>query len=254
MTYRTLISADELRANLDDPDWAVLDCRFVLADTDRGRRDYQQGHIPGALYAHLDNDLSGPIVPGKTSRHPLPEVEIFVETLSDWGVDRRVQVVAYDAAGGAIAARLWWMVRWLGHEAVAVLDGGWPRWLAEGQPVSSEPASRPARVFRPEPAAELLVDTDEVQEISARADYRLFDARSADRYRGENETLDPVAGHIPGAISLPFAGNLAADGCFLPAETLRARFQDQARPHPHGDGVPGRPDRTLRPGPGRRVR
>jgi thiosulfate/3-mercaptopyruvate sulfurtransferase len=237
MAYKTLISTKELRDNLNDPNWAILDCRFVLTDTDRGRRDYQQGHIPGALYAHLDDDLSGPIVPGKTSRHPLPEVEIFAKTLSDWGVDRTVQVVAYDAAGGAIAARLWWMVRWLGHEAVAVLDGGWPRWLAEEQPVSREPVSRPARVFRPRPAGELLVDADEVQSICANDNYRLFDARSADRYRGENETLDPVAGHIPGAISLPFAGNLGADGRFLPAETLQARYQDQVGQVP--------PERTV---------
>ena len=225
-TYQTLISTEELAGHLNDPDWAVIDCRFVLTDTEQGRRAYRQRHIAGAAYAHLDEDLSGPIIPGQTSRHPLPAVEHFVRTLSDWGVDDRVQVVAYDALGGAIAARLWWMLRWLGHEAVAVLDGGWPRWQAEGRPTHSGTESHRPRNFAPHPVPELLVSTDDVEQIRLDAAHRLIDSRSADRFRGENETLDPVAGHIPGAVSLPFAGNLGADGCFLPAETLEARFQD----------------------------
>mgnify|MGYP001827696937 CR=1 FL=1 len=226
MTYQTLISTEALAAHLKDPDWAVVDCRFALTDTEQGRRAYRQSHIAGAVYAHLDEDLSGPIIAGQTSRHPLPSVEHFVRTLSDWGVDERVQVVAYDALGGAIAARLWWMLRWLGHGAVAVLDGGWPRWQAEGRPTRSDPESRQPRGFVPHQVPELLVSADDVEQIRLDAAHRLVDARSADRFRGENETLDPVAGHIPGAISLPFAGNLDADGSFLPAETLAAQFQD----------------------------
>lgn len=227
MSYTTLISTEELSAHLEDPDWAIIDCRFSLADTALGRREYEQRHIAGAVYAHLDEDLSGPIIPGQTGRHPLPEIDAFAQTLSKWGIDEQAQVVAYDSLGGAIAARLWWMLRWLGHEAVAVLDGGWPRWKKEGRPAAGGVETRKPRRFTPHPRPELLVNAGQVQELRANPAYRLFDARSADRYRGENETLDPVAGHIPGALSLPFGDNLAQDGAFLPVEELRARFEAQ---------------------------
>jgi len=227
MPYTTLISIQDLAAHLDDPDWAVVDCRFILADTEKGRQGYQQSHIAGAIYAHLDDDLSGPIIPGKTSRHPLPEIETFVQTLSNWGINNQTQVVAYDTMGGAIAARLWWMLRWLGHEAVAVLDGGWRRWKKEGLSVRSGDESRQPRTFTPHPRPELLVEADDVLKLRTDPDYHLFDSRSADRYRGENETLDPVAGHIPGAVCLPFANNLGSDKSFLPPEELKARFEEQ---------------------------
>ncbi len=227
MSYTTLISTEELSAHLEDPDWAIIDCRFSLADTALGRREYEQRHIAGAVYAHLDEDLSGPIIPGQTSRHPLPEIDAFAQTLSKWGIDEQAQVVAYDSLGGAIAARLWWMLRWLGHEVVAVLDGGWPRWEKEDRPAAGGVETRKPRRFTPHPRPELLVNAGQVQELRANPAYRLFDARSADRYRGENETLDPVAGHIPGALSLPFGDNLARDGAFLPVEELRARFEAQ---------------------------
>ena len=227
MPYTTLISTQELAARLDEPDWAVIDCRFALVDTEQGRQEYQQSHIAGAVYAHLDNDLSGPIIPGKTSRHPLPEIETFTQTVSNWGIDNTTQVVAYDAMGGAFAARLWWMLRWLGHKSVAVLDGGWPRWQQEDQPVRSGVESRQPRSFIPQPRPELLVEADAVMEIRSDPDHHLFDSRSADRYRGENETLDPVAGHIPGAVCLPFAENLGVDGAFLSPEVLKARFEEQ---------------------------
>jgi len=227
MQYTTLISTQDLAAHLDDPDWAVVDCRFILTDTEKGRRDYQQSHIVGAVYAHLDDDLSGPIIPGKTSRHPLPEIGTFVKTLSGWGIDNQTQVVAYDTMGGAIAARLWWMLRWLGHEAVAVLDGGWRRWEQEGLSVRSGDESREPRTFTPHPRPELLVEADDVLKLRTDPNYHVFDSRSADRYRGENETLDPVAGHIPGAVCLPFADNLGPDKSFLPLEVLKARFEEQ---------------------------
>ena len=226
MPYTTLINATELRSRLEEPDWRVIDCRFDLAETEAGRRAYQAGHIPGALYAHLDEDLSGPIIPGQTGRHPLPPVETLARTFSSWGIDDRVQVVAYDALNGAVAARLWWLLRWLGHEAVAVLNGGWQGWQAEGHPVSAEKPVQPARTFTPRPRLELLANVTDILATRDNPAYRLFDARSADRYRGENETLDPVAGHIPGAISAPFAENLDAQGHFLPKAALQARFQD----------------------------
>jgi thiosulfate/3-mercaptopyruvate sulfurtransferase len=225
MTYTTLISTEDLAAHIGESDWRIMDCRFALTDPGQGRRDYQQSHIVGAVHASMDEDLSGPIIRGQTSRHPLPEVEVFAETLSRWGIDASVQVVAYDGSGGAMAARLWWMLRWLGHEAVAVLDGGWPKWQAEGRPVTDGTEIAEPRYFLPRPRSELLLQAGDVFNMMEDPEFHLFDVRSADRYRGENETLDPVAGHIPGAHSLPFAGNLSKDGTFLPAEALRARYQ-----------------------------
>lgn len=224
MPSTTLISPAELKPHLNEPDWAIIDCRFSLKEPGRGRRDYVAAHIPGAVYAHLDEDLSGPVVPGQTGRHPLPEIEVLAQTLSRWGIDGAVQVVAYDDMGGAIAARLWWLLRWLGHPAGAVLDGGWPHWQEAGYPVSSERETRPARLFRPQPRPELVAQTADVASMGSDPSARLLDARSADRYRGENETIDPVAGHIPGAISAPYAENLDAAGRFLSSEKLRERY------------------------------
>lgn len=224
MSYTTLVSTRDLLPHLRDPDWAVVDCRFSLNDPGSGPEAYVRSHIPGAVYAHLDEDLSGPIIPGKTGRHPLPSVASFVETLSSWGIDDRVQVVAYDGAGGSIAARLWWMLRWLGHLNAAVLDGGWPQWKDKALPTKSATESRRPGSFTPGVRPELLAQTEEVVEIRSNPSVRLCDSRSPERFRGENETLDPVAGHIPGAISLPYADNLNSDGCFLSVGALRARF------------------------------
>jgi thiosulfate/3-mercaptopyruvate sulfurtransferase len=224
--YTTLIAAGELAAHLDDPDWAVVDCRFSLQDTGQGLRAYQAGHIPGAVYAHLDEDLSGPVVPGHTGRHPLPEPEVFAARLGRWGIGNTTQVVAYDDAGGAYAARLWWMLRWLGHEAVAVLDGGWPTWVAAGLPQRAGIETRHPTVFTARLRPELVATASEVMVRRLDPDWRVLDARGADRFRGENETLDPVAGHIPGAVSAPYADNLAPDGRFRDPASLRRRYQN----------------------------
>ncbi len=224
--YQTLISAPELARYLGAPDWAIIDCRFSLQESERGRQDYLRAHIPGAIYAHLNEDLSGEIMPGKTGRHPLPQPETFARTLSTWGIDARVQVVAYDDSGGSIAAaRLWWMLRWMGHDAVAVLDGGWQQWQRAGYPVSSGVERRAPRTFTPHVRGELAVTADEVLAGLRNPAYRLVDVRSAERYRGEQEPIDPIAGHIPGALNAPFAETLGADGCFLPQQELRAQFQ-----------------------------
>ncbi|MCS7039120.1 MAG: sulfurtransferase [Anaerolineae bacterium] len=223
--YTTLVSPDVLAAHLDDPDWAVVDCRFSLQDTGYGRRAYQAGHIPGAVYAHLDEDLSGPVIPGRTGRHPLPEPEVFTARLERWGIGNTTQVVAYDDAGGAYAARLWWMLRWLGHEAVAVLDGGWPAWVAAGLPQHGGTETRPPAVFTARPRPERVATAAEVLARRLDPDWRVLDARGADRFRGENETIDPVAGHIPGAVSAPYADNLTPDGRFRDAESLRRRYR-----------------------------
>ncbi len=226
MAYQTLISAKELAGTRLSPDWAIVDCRFLLRDSERGRHDYEQAHIPGAVYAHLNEDLSGDIVPGKTGRHPLPSVEKLARTLSNWGIDSAVQVVAYDDRDGSMAAaRLWWLLRWLGHDAVAVLDGGWQQWRQAGYPVASGVESRAPRTFLPQVRGELAVTAEDVLAMAHRPDLRLIDARSGERFRGEQEPIDPVAGHIPGAVSAPYTEMLDAEGRFLPAQALRTHFQ-----------------------------
>jgi thiosulfate/3-mercaptopyruvate sulfurtransferase len=226
MTYTTLISPAELLPHLNDRKWLVVDCRFSLADPSIRQSHYLLSHIAGAVYAHVNEDLSGPILPGKTGRHPLPTVERAAETFSRLGIRAGVQVVAYDDMGGALgAARLWWMLRWLGHEAVAVLDGGWQRWVKKDRPVKEGLETRPAQNFLARPHPEMIAERAEVEAICFDPAYRLLDARSAERYRGENETIDPVAGHIPGALSAPYANNLTPEGNFCPVGELRARYQ-----------------------------
>lgn len=226
MTQYTLISARELLSNLGKPNLAIIDCRFSLTDSDYGRRDYLAAHIPGALYADLIEDLSGHIIPGKTSRHPLPEITSFTDTLSGWGIDENVKVIAYDDVGGALAAsRLWWMLRWLGHANVVVLDGGWEQWIREGYPTRSGIEIRSRREFIPTPHPDMIVNAEEVEALRCNPNYRLLDSRTKERYQGENETIDPVAGHIPGAQSAPYLENLDDSGRFLPPKVLKKRFE-----------------------------
>ena len=224
--YTTLISCLELADHLGDDTFVVVDCRFSLAEPDRGREDYTRSHIPGAVYAHLNDDLSGEIIPGKTGRHPMPPVDEMAERFGAWGLADGVQVVAYDDAGGSIAARLWWMLQYLSHDAVAVLDGGWPRWVASDLPTRSGTESRPPRRFTPRPRTEWIADAATVEAIRTRDSWKLVDARDAERYRGEVEPIDPVAGHIPGAVSAPFKENLNADGYFREPGELRQRFAE----------------------------
>ncbi len=224
MIYTTLISTAELALHLAEPDWAIFDCRFSLADPERGRRDYAQAHIPGAIYAHLNEDLSSPVVTGVTGRHPLPAIDALTAHFSEWGIDQHVQVVAYDDSGGSMAARLWWLLLWLGHEAAAVLDGDWRKWTNEGRPTQDGLAIRSSRRFAPHPRSNLLITTADVENWRYAAKHKLFDSRTADRYRGENETIDPIAGHIPGAISAPYPHNLNPDGSFRSGEELHTRF------------------------------
>ncbi len=223
MSFTTLISTAELAENLSSRDWVVVDCRFALDNPPRGRRDYEQAHIPGAVYAHIDEDLSSPIVPGKTGRHPLPDVDTLIAKLGAWGIDSRVQVVAYDDSVGGFAARLWWLLRWLGHESVAVLDGGWARWQSEGRPSRGGVESNAARRFTGQPHDEMIADAAEVLAAMRQHDLLILDARAPERYRGDVEPIDPVAGHIPGAVCAPYMDSIA-EGVFRPAEALRERF------------------------------
>jgi thiosulfate/3-mercaptopyruvate sulfurtransferase len=227
MPFTTLISAAELAAHLPRPDWIILDCRHDLADPGAGRAGYLAGHIPGAQFAHLDTDLSDqrPAPNGEfRGRHPLPARAAFIETLRRWGINQDMQVVAYDAHGGMFAARLWWMLRWVGHEAVAVLDGGLPAWTAHGMALSAEPVSKLRGTVNAKPSPVPIVDADHILQNLSRPAHIVLDARSPDRFRGENETLDPAGGHIPGAKNRFFKDNLLADGRFKPADRLRTEF------------------------------
>ena len=230
MPYTTLISADELtQAHISDPNWVIVDCRFSLKDTEYGRNAYRASHLPGSIYAHLDDDLSGPIVPGETGRHPLPDAQVFANWLGANGIDTASQVVAYDDLGGPVAARLWWMLRWLGHERVAVLNGGWQQWNTHGFPVRSETPSPTPRTFMPAPNTDLVASIEHIQHPS---DSLLIDARAYERYAGINEPIDPVAGHIPGAKSFPFKENLDETGLFKSATALRERFSSVLKENP----------------------
>ncbi len=226
MPFTTLIAASELRAHLEDPNWALVDCRFSLDDTERGRRNYLELHIPGAVYAHLDHDLSGKKIPGKTGRHPLPEIQIFTETLSKWGIDSGTQVVVYDDATGAMAARLWWMLHWLGHRNAALLDGGWLLWHKTGLPSRTGQENRRLKCFVPQEVPDAYVIAGQVQKAAKDPNYVILDARSAPRYRGEVEPIDLVAGHIPGAVSAPCEENVSPEGTFFPPEILHRRFDN----------------------------
>lgn len=223
--FTTLISTEDLSRYYLEPGWIVIDCRFDLSQPRLGLHNYQDGHIPGAIYAHLADQLSGPIKSG-SGRHPLPKPEQWVETLSYWGIDRSKQVVAYDAQGGALAAaRLWWMLRWMGHTRVAVLDGGYPKWLREDRPLRAGIETPSSSLFMGKAHNQMLVTTQDVEKVIEENTYQLFDARAPERFSGEKETIDPVAGHIPGAVNFFYGNSLDEDGVFLEKYTLRDRFQ-----------------------------
>jgi thiosulfate/3-mercaptopyruvate sulfurtransferase len=223
VTHRTLISAESLHALLGDARLRLFDCRFDLMRPDDGRARYEDEHLPGAIYADLNRDLSAP--PGHGSgRHPLPAPDVFEARLRSWGVNGDSQVVAYDDSNGAYAARLWWMMRWLGHEAVAVLDGGLRQWMQLDLPLTDEVhAPRPGS-FTARPRGSLCADAGEVSAAATDPQRRVLDARAPERYRGEIEPIDAVAGHIPGARNHPFALSLDSRNRFLAPDALRAGF------------------------------
>ncbi|MGH8714708.1 MAG: sulfurtransferase, partial [Casimicrobiaceae bacterium] len=226
--FTTLISTAELARHLADPAYVIVDCRHNLSDVDAGERAYRVAHLPGARFLHVDRDLSGPRT-GFNGRHPLPDVAALSAVLARTGIDASRQVVAYDQNSGMWASRLWWLLQWLGHDAVAVLDGGLDRWSAEGRPQTAElPRERPAQ-FRAKDPLPVVSSDDILRDVDPRASRRLtiLDARAPERYRGDIEPLDPVAGHIPGAINRPYSANLTPQGTFKPAELLRAEFAAQ---------------------------
>jgi thiosulfate/3-mercaptopyruvate sulfurtransferase len=231
--YTTLIEPADLAAHIDDPNWVVLDCRHDLVNLAAGRDAYAAGHLPHAQFADVETQLSGakrlPRDDGSEGafrgRHPLPDREAFIEQLRAWGIGDGTQVVAYDAHGGMFAARVWWMLRWVGHEAVAVLDGGLPAWQAAGYAVTTDvPAPRPRGGIALRAALVATVDVGEVLRNVEQGGRTVVDARAPDRFRGENETIDPVGGHIPGAKNRFFKDNLQPDGRFKAPDQLKAEL------------------------------
>lgn len=221
--HHTIIEAATLAAHASAPDWVTLDCRFELGKPAAGEAAYAAGHIPGARYAHLDRDLAGPVGP-TTGRHPLPEPQALARRLAEWGIDRETQVVVYDQGNSFFAARAWWLLRWLGHSQVAVLDGGLAAWLAAGQALETALPRVTPRTFAAHNLAAMAVSAAEVLQSLHSDTVRLVDARGADRYAGENETIDPVGGHVPGALHHHYARNYNADGRLKDAATLRTEW------------------------------
>ena len=220
-SHQYLIDVDELKHQRGQANWRVVDCRFDLMQPAKGRDEYRQGHIPGAQYADLDQDLAGP-VNDSTGRHPLPSPDIFAITLGAWGIGNASQVIVYDHANGAIAARLWWMLKWLGHEQVAVLNGGYAAWREAGYELSDSHESVSAVEFQPMPDADCVVSTDELQDSIAAGNAPLIvDARDAARFAGRSEPIDRVAGHIPGAVNHPFSESINATGGWKNPHELR---------------------------------
>lgn len=223
MSFSTLVDCATLGAHLNDPAWRLFDCRHLLSDVTYGEKAYAEGHLPGAFFLHLDRDLSGPMN-GRNGRHPLPDPQMLASVLGAAGVSHGTQVVAYDDAGGMIAGRLWWLLRWLGHERVALLDGGINQWVREERALSRD-VPHSERVDFDVNLHNWVVTTDEVLANIDQPKFCVVDARGPDRFRGENETIDPVGGHIPGARNRFFRDNLGDDGRFRPAMVLRGEFE-----------------------------
>ena len=239
--HTTLIETGQLAELLSSAGIVVLDCRFDVARPDAGREAWRQGHIPGARYVDLDRDMAS-VPDDRSGRHPLPAMDSFKTLLGRLGVTPGGQVVVYDNAGGAIAARMWWLLRWAGHEAVALLDGGFPKWRSEGRPVTDETVPDAELRYPVSVREDGWISTEEVAAALAEGRLQLLDARAPERYRGEVEPLDGRAGHIPGSINMPLRGNLGEDGTFRSRDVLRRRFAplaEDARPvcHSCGSGV-----------------
>jgi len=237
MGKKILLTAQELHATLDDNSRLVIDCRFVLSDPGSGHRDYLQAHIPGAFYAHLDDDLSGPVTPF-SGRHPLPDADRFAAFLARCGWRPGTELVAYDHADGAFAVRLWWLMKYFGHDCVALLDGGFKAWLAAGHATDNFlPEARETAPVNLVANDDMVVTTGDVLNNLGGDGFILADVRAAERFRGEIEPIDPVAGHIPGAVSYPLQRNLAGDGRFRPTGEIRAGMSSLTGDRPASDLV-----------------
>jgi len=225
MAFTTLIDTSTLEAHLSDPLFAVVDCRLKVDNETWGEREYLKEHVAGAAFVSVDYELSGPKT-GRNGRHPLPDVDSLTRTLGKLGIAEGIQVVAYDQDLGMYASRLWWLLRWLGHTSVAVLDGGFAKWKTEERPVRTGVETHRTRSFAGTPRPGWIVTADSVAELVGRKDWLLVDARTPERYRGEVEPVDPVAGRIPGAANYPYQSNIGPEGTFRPPEELRQQLHD----------------------------
>jgi len=224
MSYKTIVSTNILSENIDHSDWVIFDCRSSLTDFEAGFKAYQSGHIPNAIFCNLETDLSSAIT-NESGRHPLPNFDEFAQKLGDWGVDNQTQVIVYDDMGGALAARLWWQLRTFGHNKVAVLDGGIPQWSKEGRVLSITPPKPSAKTFDTTIDEGAWLTTEQVFQNLKSKKFVILDARTPERYRGESEPIDTVAGRIPNSLNHAFQKNLDTDGLFLSADTLQSQFK-----------------------------
>ena len=225
MIYQTIISVEDLNNNLSNQDWFIFDCRFLLKEPEGGLNKFNRGHIPGAQFADMDKDLASAMTP-TSGRHPLPDPNELIKKLQSWGVNNSSQVICYDDLSGAFAARMWWLLKWLGHDKVAVLDGGIDKWTASDLPLEKDVKQREDGTFSGQANNEMWVDVSFIQQQLEENKINLLDARSTDRFTAKDTKTDPVAGHVPGAMSFAFAGNLSKQGVFLSAEELQNRFAD----------------------------
>ena len=225
MKYQSIISVEDLHKNLNNDDLFIFDCRFLLNDPDGGLKKFEQGHIPGAQFADMDKDLASTMT-SSSGRHPLPDPNELINKLQSYGVYNSSQIVCYDDISGAFAARMWWLLKWLGHHDVAVLDGGIDKWTASNLALETKVLKRPAGTFNGQANNDMWVDISFVTQQLAENKVHLLDARSNERFTAKDSKTDPVAGHVPGAMSFPFSGNLTKQGVFLSAEELRTRFAE----------------------------
>ncbi len=225
MAYQTIISVDELNKNINNPDWIIFDCRFSLKDPTYGLNNYNQGHISGAQFADMDKNLSSAMT-SASGRHPLPDPAVFIDKLQSWGVNNSSQIICYDDVSGAYAARMWWLLKWLGHNDVAVLDGGVNKWTESGLKLETETQTKPKGAFSGQANNDMWVDIDFVQQQLEQNKISLLDARTSERFNAQDSKTDPIPGHVPGALSFPFAGNLNKQGLFLSADELKQRFEN----------------------------
>lgn len=232
--YEHLVTAEQLAGRPGDDNWRVVDCRFDLMAPEKGFEDYLAGHIPGAVYANLDVDLAAPVT-AATGRHPLPEIDTFVARLGSWGIDESTQVVVYDQGNGAIAARLWWMLNWLGHTSVAILDGGLEAWQRIGGGLETAQPAVPPRSFLARPAADMVIESEElVGLLGGSTPFTLVDAREQARFVGDVEPIDSVAGHIPGAVNFPLGTSMTAEGNWKDVAQLRQAWLELLERAPEG--------------------
>lgn len=225
MAYETLIDCQTLAHHVENPDWRIFDYRSSLVDHNAGRKAYQKGHIPHAIFCDMETDLSSPVTE-TSGRHPLPDFDLFSKKLGDWGINEQTQVVAYDDVGGAFAVRLWWQLRTLGHNNVAILDGDITQWIKQGKPLSTAITKPQPGTFKAVVEYGSWLETEQIEKNLQAQSFIVLDARTPERFRGESEPIDTVAGSIPNSINRPFQLNLDKEGLFLPAEKLQHHFAD----------------------------